>query len=1518
MFTIKDLAQLIYSYTLTKQKFFAAAERALKKNLQSYMRPDLFGTSTGNIRLDNILVSIANRFGTLDDEEKRIFLEDVASDFISKEKADELRDILEAKLVRKHSISKELADKFISTSKILVDEERKEFDRVKKDIVNIVSKYIYNYFNSEFKDWSKRKEKELEVKKEVSPGIAVLPDSTLLEQAEKEQEWQEGLVKDLFSLINKDVEKEKQYGYKMILLKRFMAKSSEKMTIPEISAKIKVPVDTLRGWEKDLGRRLATFLSASGLGPKFVNEGGLYKKDIKIPEPKDVLKNKENLNDFKDFIKESIARMQKGGSPKGDDFKKILDLLVEGKSTKEVAQEGFNLSKIRNTKTLYFNKWYKEWYDSMVKNIREASERIIKALMIINAEALPSPSHEKAVNRILTQKFPLELTVIFSANYDRQDLKQDKEKGRYQIDPEKDEIDFKYLNYQVNLERTSKPRIIYTYNQKLSEKGEFIGSPQSRLTIEGSQGNDLLKKRLDDYVEDEMKPEGVLPYGPSVKSRKPVRIPVEYVNNSLDETKTYDGIGKRTYKPFTYFADRYKGFMVEDQPHLTRVEEEGKREQKLLMPKGGKNEIRKTIINLKENIEDEKGEKPPDQKKIKMWEDQIKELNDHLKKDSVEELNSFITKNQELLKFAVSEERLKNVREMMKLQDLVKNQEDRLLARRKTGDPKDEASLELKEEIKTNNDKIEKLKKLLEQTKEPFPPPESGQVKKLLSGLSDLGIKDKKLEEYLSPTDLQFYANQVQGALAKEAQDNIAGVKKNKNMSEEEKVAENEAIERKRGIKLNNFIELFEAVPADMKKRLEKYKKDDPGGFNKLEKKHGKFLTWVDNPKDAINKIKQKLSIPKALGAPKGKPESVVPMEEEDAKFMLNWVENQLNGFSVIGDRFGKASVVAKGLSSDEKDRVGKQLKKTEEEFQTLRNKLSEIEGKEGTTPKEIDTLKGDIPRYLNTISTLKSSLSASNEIPALIMANILSERVSDFTRMYNPLSKTLWFKPVTYEKRAEIVTSENGEKLITLQENIAKNADSLARQNIFDKESIQSLSKAIQSGLTKFKKDIPKMASISYDKIVVHKSLPYLTVQEKVAINTRYSSVRGMHFSDEGNKKIEKFFEKLKGMLTEEDYKNAEKDFSVFSDDYTKAVSKIYNRFPKDSTFRESAEDAVDQIGSALADDFISQWDHLLRAPKKTEGKKYTHLYRMVMDEVPDLKTDVPAEKIDLSRGLPTPEDIRKFYEKVFSDGFVEKVEKKYKDFGKEYPKYNLFKDISGAGGGSGGGGGGGGRKKEPKPNPPSYPKEKIKSDFKKVLQSKSAHEIVLGEIGKYLHDIQSHVKAGTNFDVDKVIEQVISLLYEFKKIIKSLRVSSKPATTTTKKKKGPPPPDIHIKDELEGKKLFNKLSDIYKLIDMLVSDEKGQPLLKIGPLQSDLSKIKTQRGEPDTWFPKGLMEYEKKTREDIEEGMKEKHKAPKEASSPKIEKRVSTQFLAFRLAHKFSSIDLKKIENLEESINK
>ena len=94
----------------------------------------------------------------------------------------------------------------------------------------------------------------------------------------------------------------------------------------------------------------------------------------------------------------------------------------------------------------------------------------------------------------------------------------------------------------------------------------------------------------------------------------------------------------------------------------------------------------------------------------------------------------------------------------------------------------------------------------------------------------------------------------------------------------------------------------------------------------------------------------------------------------------------------------------------------------------------------------------------------------------------------------------------------------------------------------------------------------------------------------------------------------------------------------------------------------------------------------------------------------------------------------------------------------------------------------------------------------------------------------------------------------------------------------------------------------------------EASHIIPKFGPL----SEIKTHRGEADTWFPKGLMgAYTALSKEELEKHVKPEHRAPveEEKSAALPVKKLSAQFMAFRLAHKFSSLDLRNIESLKEN---
>lgn len=1567
MYTLEDFARIVYSYTLTKQKYFAAAERALKNYFVKLMRPEFFGTSSNDVRLDNLLISIANRLGKEDDDTKGIFLEDIVGLFISKDKGDELRAIVEHKIRKDYpqlSISKELSDKLISTNKSLNEEEKGILKKINKSIINLISDYIFKFFSSEYKSWVRKKKKELEVKKEVAPDIEVLPDSELIEKLETEQAWQEGLKKKVFRFINKEAPEKRQHAYKIMVLKRFMAEPSKKMTHKQIEKMTKIPDATLQEWERDLGRMLAVFLSKEGIGPKFVDPG-LYKKDVKTPDYKKVLKDIENSKDFKKYLKDSMESKQLGGVQRAEDFESIINLLAEGKNRSEIEAKGYKSKNIYNIKNRYFDKWYKEWYEDMIENIRKTSNRIKKALVYIYAEkptvrerkrvvipyekkersefATPSPaSHEKAVDRAIQHK-DITLTILFSANFDWLDLISEKSKIPIPEDiPEteylKNKVDFKYKLYTASFERDTKPSIRYTYNQKLNDNGTLEGRPWSRLEIEDKTGSDDLREKFDDYVESKMKPEGVLPYGKSLVTKKSIGFSIKYVNESLDPTKTYDGERKRTYDGVRKFWGSYQDLLVKDAPHITRVELEKKREEGGMKTKGSKYRVREVLLVLKDELVEEKSEKSPDKKRISELTDKIKELGAILKEDQVKKIDEFVERQKERFKFAlgflpfklaVSEERRDRTKRFLDLKEILKNQEQRLLHLKKQKETEQiaKAKATLKKDIEKSEKEIKELEKLLAETKEPFPPPESAGVKKFLTLLSDLDIKDKIVNEFLTPSDLLFIANQIQAALAEEAEKSIEGIKKNKNMTEQDKKDEIEAINRKRGVKLNEIAGYFKIIPADMKRRLNKYKTEDPDGYEKLEKKHGIVLKWIENPEKALSKVQQKLSAPKVITVPKGK-QVVVPMEREEAKDLRRVLEVQLSGINVIGKRFGEASLVPGKVDPKIMGDVEAQLSKAEADLKKTRDELGNVQEQkaEAIDVEKIEELRRSFPEYISTIKQLKSYIRKTKEIPALAIANTLKSMITDFSKMFNKLSKVIWHEPETLEKLSdEGFIEEEMSDLTKLKGTIVSAISKLSGRGISDIEEIATGLKDIRTKLDKFIKlyrlaeKRQSRASIPYEPVTAAEwekekeklkelGTPKEKEEEKEAPKKKtkeeeWKEERVKFIFPAGEMKgakdiIDRLAQSGKKSLAEmadgarkelkEIISNVQSAYDEFDTGVIKALAK-----KEDISYQRAAvrlKRIKDSLASSALSEFILKWKEVADVGRKKKEKgplrklpseQYEKILDVVEDEVPELFELAPPEEVpeEPKRGVPTPKKIREKIEKQFSKRAPQfkrekekpeklKVEEKY-DFyeGEEFPR---------------GKGKGPRIKTRPKPikkHPPSVAYETLKGNFVKDLKTKDPMPIVLGLMGEYLISVKEHVKAGDYFDVDDVVAGVVDFLAGIKFLIKMVRVGVDPSAAS----------NIILKNYEDALGLFNKIEKIYQIIDKIVAPTK------VGPQPGEISKIKTVRGVPDTWFPNGLMKFYQSLKEEKE-------------------KKKSAKLLAFQLAQKFAFSDIQSIDNLTE----
>lgn len=340
MRSVEDLARIVYASFIKK----GDAKRNLTSYLQLHLRPEIFS----KVNIDGLLNSVSKKIG---DEDKKIFLEDIIDVFIKKEKGDDIEPLLVSKAKKKFGISSDKAHDIIGTMKSLDNEDSKLLKDIIKEYTPLISTYLLTFFNLEYKEWVRKREKEPRIT-ENTPEPSVPPEHEIEEEIKKEHGWEEGLIKDVIDLINRKVPEDRQPAYKLILKDIFLAKKPKR--IPDIAKKVNMSARTIHYYRTELARMLATFLSAQGLGGNFIEDGGMTQKEIVYPKYMEFLKDSGNSKDFKEFAEDKFGPRTK------DEKKKIVMLLAEGKSPQEIVKEGFSPSRIRTVKFEAFDPWYKE------------------------------------------------------------------------------------------------------------------------------------------------------------------------------------------------------------------------------------------------------------------------------------------------------------------------------------------------------------------------------------------------------------------------------------------------------------------------------------------------------------------------------------------------------------------------------------------------------------------------------------------------------------------------------------------------------------------------------------------------------------------------------------------------------------------------------------------------------------------------------------------------------------------------------------------------------------------------------------------------------------------------------------------------------------------------------------------------------------------------------------------------------------------------------------------------------
>lgn len=1539
---LEDLAKKICSSLMrdiiAEQMKFADAVKNLKKYLDGFIRSELLD----KVFIDKLLSSIKNQIEGEFDKDK--VLEELVDNYMADDKEAErykggqagkyLVPLLEGHMEDDFDFTEKQSEDMLapggpsSNDDIKGDPTWRDFDGDISDILKkMVKEYaplIYQQLRTRLqqllKEWSREHEEEARITEETpEPGV-----KPLHEQVEEERKkWDMDLVHDF---IDNNAPKKRKDIYHFILEDILI----NNMTKVNFLKKYDISKMTLDTYIKDLKLMLAKWFSDIGVGPKFIDK--MDEKDIKPPDYKTHLKNPDNAKSFKKFLEEEkdITEHQK----------KMMDLLVEGKSPNEIAKHFNYTEPVKSWGSFWsvkkrFNKYYREWYDDMVKDIKKAFQRIINALLIIEGKrvevpvekipgikprpGVPEPISEKderAVDEI-TRKNLIEAVIRFSANYDNVDIM--KKKGP---DPTKDPVDFRYKRYVAIFDgkrhwKKALNRIFYRYAQDLNNDGGFKGTSSSKFEVDGIAGPRSLKEKLDKYVEQKMKPEGILPWGQSVvEKHKTVPFGVSYIN--VKTKKEYDGV-----KDFTR---KYQGLLVADIPHEERgfiIKEKGK-ERRIRL-----DEFQKSVTKEITKLEREYGRPGIDterKKEIQEELDLLKEFSrgspEEVKQEDVQKVNDIIEREKErrrskirekekMKKEAVSEERQERVKKLQDLRSLLKNREDMLKAlsgtytkyKPKKTEKLEERKEELKKEISGIKDKIKDLEKLLEETKEPFPSPESAGMKKFIKEVSDLRIEPKKLYEFLTPSDLIYYVNQIQAALGKDAEEDKKGIKKNKNMSEEDKQEEYEKIDRRRRRQLQEFVNLIDDIPSDLKKRLEKYEKADPDGYKNLKEKLKEQINWVNKPDTTISKLKQKLTVPKMITVPKEKQKVIKPIEEKDFKDSMEYLESILTGLGTIARRFDSASLKEQEINPELKSTLEKNLTEFKGKISDAQKKLSEIS--EEVDVKEIKKLREDLKTYVPQVRSISTYLTEAKRVPALVIAEVLKDKITDFNKL-SWIANTLFYglkEQIKIKSGADdegfVLDPGDEEDLKTLRTG-AVNAIITATRL-----PLATQAKKIKEYLRKAKEFIDKFIKL-YRIEVMRKYafiLPYsIITADKKEKDWKTERIKYIFPAGEleGANSIIRQLAKLKKRKQSEEaqkelstiIKNITKSYGDMDKDFIDAIARKENISPEKAAVR--LKRIKDSLAASALSEFILKWKTFAETgrekKKEPASEKFKDMREFLEEHIPkifkpDTTKEIPEE---LPRGIPTPKKIRERIEREFTR--VKPQFKKEKGAPEEEKLKEKFDFYEEGGGGKGKGPKTKARPKSIKKHPPSYTYEKLKSNFVKELTTKDAEDIVFGMMARYIVPLKNEIEKGEYYyNPDEVIDALVKFLSGMGGLIRYVTVGLPNSGA-----------DIIINNSGDAEKVVKKILDIWDVINDYISP------LKAGPPSKDVSQIRTKRQLAKTYFPnwKGAPREE-----GTQLSILDLHQKLKEEEGKK-----SSFSLACRIAKKFAGTNISNVDNYTE----
>ena len=598
------------------------------------------------------------------------------------------------------------------------------------------------------------------------------------------------------------------------------------------------------------------------------------------------------------------------------------------------------------------------------------------------------------------------VTITFSAEYDNGDVLIGKK------DPKKDKPEFRYEKFEANMNESRmygkvNRSVNYTYKQRLNEDGTFMGSPDSIIEIDGvvqaGDDNHELQVLLDKYVEEKIKPEGMLPHG---------HFSTMYINDKTK--KKYMGVRK--------FHEAYRGLMIEDKVHKNRLHSWKKLQVRKKMgpgiPRTEEEKTKKALFLLREDLKAEQVKRPEarDTKKVEELKRKISELEMALKghHEDTEEVEEIIEqerklrKPEEMIHAFTEEEKRREIRKRMgpefseeykkwiapeEALERAKQEIFRQLLEEQEKKPQDRKKLEelKRKKLDIEKKKRETNKKMWELHKsdtmgipimaddeeaqivaevntivatEGLPPPESEEVKNLIELFKE--YRQKWPPKWLEPKELEILARALRRSALHILETEHEKLNKLK-MTPEERNTKIKEIETKHRDDLDKAWKDFQKVPVDLKIRGDKFKQSHPEEYEALAKR--KNMTWVGNDsviEGVMAKVQRALKEP-LKDTTEDKGESVQILEKNKYRSLEAFLEEDLSGLHTLGEALEHASL-DKPADSASLAKISEHYSVAKKRFDFLKKTFDDLAKKEDKPEeheeesKQIQEMREEIP----------------------------------------------------------------------------------------------------------------------------------------------------------------------------------------------------------------------------------------------------------------------------------------------------------------------------------------------------------------------------------------------------------------------------------------------------------------------------------------------------------------------------------------------------------------------------